>query len=1051
MGLFDHFPYTNVHELNLDWVLSMMKTLEAEWEAFTAGNSLQFADPMLHDISKTYAKNTIVLDSNGNAYVSLQAVPVGVGLQNGNYWLMVFDYEAFIEKVNKNFTARYYIGSYRATAAMAIGDWLTVDDVLYKATAAIAVDDILEDGVNITHFTLEDFIKAFMQSANQLIQQYKNDIDASELLYRQQLAGDIAQTTASLQAQLDAVIAGATVDSEVIDARVGADAITYATLGSAIRTQMENLNKDLERVTYASNAWSPYFSYKMYPGMRYKITNIGTAGQSLSFGALDADNNNVPFGGFIECNPGESCYITVDREATQVRLYNYQGAVTELVPDIKSLGDVVDEVDHLYDTLILASSTNGWTSYKTHYFYPDLTYECTNLSTDPTSTVLDINAQNAYIGVGKTGFTTLNSGDSCNITFDAYATGVRAYLQNDAALRIRCKLPSLASFYEVILDIYKTVDPYRERISMTASGWSSYYDIQLSPDQEYEVYVKEVGSGGLIAMQIQNSDGRVVNHEITSGSIPASNGDIFRFQPCEYASRIRAYFTGKIEVYNVSTTAGNINENFSIQDGYGFKDAIKERVTVRPDGTGDYQYISAAVAACNHGCKNHQYEIAVYPGVYEEINIIVPPFTHIHGLAPNSVIVTSRAADPASTDPVFDQRYSSSKLSDMTIESHNGYCIHYDVSLDEATLVNENLILHRTVPAAGAAIIGGGSFYNGAKYIWRNCIFKADYAQGAACHTNANKECENTHITFENCVFINSWLRNGNVGGFGYCVYEIKGCTFEKGFPGLVNWTSDLRTTPDPNLYLFDRNEWQIIGGRNKNLLFQQTASGKTIRFTADHPIVVSGNAAEVIFGYNPTYNNIKTPRLDCSVTSMYYIDDSQAGTPPSVDVYQLWKRLGDCTGTPLNLVVTVDGVTCTYNFTQNYLVTQPTEASLIADMQLALTNVTISAITASGFNYDDINTSDMIYVKVASDDILKYEFITYDGYKADNTTPAHKIAGVCVKDTPQGEYAKVYTDCYFDQIARADGLYGLNSNGVLDASATTKVVEIFNSVAYIL
>ena len=237
MGLFDHFPYTNVHELNLDWVLSMMKALEAEWDQFTAGNSLTFADPMLHDISKTYAKNTIILDSNGNAYVSLQAVPVGVGLQNGDYWLMVFDYEAFIEKINKNFTSRYYRGSYRATAAMALGDWLTVDDVLYKATDAIAVDDVLEAGVNIEHFTLEDFIKAFMYSANQLIQQYKNDIDASELLYRQQLAGDIQNTTASLQAQLDAAIAGVTVDSEVINARVGQNYETYATLKDALDGQ----------------------------------------------------------------------------------------------------------------------------------------------------------------------------------------------------------------------------------------------------------------------------------------------------------------------------------------------------------------------------------------------------------------------------------------------------------------------------------------------------------------------------------------------------------------------------------------------------------------------------------------------------------------------------------------------------------------------------------------------------------------------------------------------------------------------------------------------
>ena len=300
MGLFDHFPYTNVHELNLDWVLSMMKALEAEWEAFTAGNSLTFADPMLHDVTKTYAKNTIVLDDNGNAYVSLQAVPVGVGLQNGDYWLMVFDYEAFIEKVNKNFTARYYRGSYRATAAMAIGDWLTVDDILCKATAAIAADDVLEVGVNITHFTLEDFIKAFMQSANQLIQQYKNDIDASELLYRQQLAGDIASTTASLQAQLNAAISGATVDSEVINARVGADGVTYPTLGDAIRSQTGRLN-NLVFGLYPQNIQSLIAD-------SYWIASGGSAGTPTAYAGWSRT-------GFIPCTPGEVLYIKATRQS----------------------------------------------------------------------------------------------------------------------------------------------------------------------------------------------------------------------------------------------------------------------------------------------------------------------------------------------------------------------------------------------------------------------------------------------------------------------------------------------------------------------------------------------------------------------------------------------------------------------------------------------------------------------------------------------------------------------------------------------------------------
>ena len=33
MGLFDHFPYTNVHEINLDWVLDVVKELYNQVDA----------------------------------------------------------------------------------------------------------------------------------------------------------------------------------------------------------------------------------------------------------------------------------------------------------------------------------------------------------------------------------------------------------------------------------------------------------------------------------------------------------------------------------------------------------------------------------------------------------------------------------------------------------------------------------------------------------------------------------------------------------------------------------------------------------------------------------------------------------------------------------------------------------------------------------------------------------------------------------------------------------------------------------------------------------
>lgn len=256
MGLLDmighKYPSTDFHELNLDWCIASVLQLQKAFEDFSAGNKLIFANPLQHDLTKTYAKNTIVVDSvSGSAYLSLSTVPVGVQLDNSDYWLPVFDFAGYITRANQNFTDHYFSGTDRTPVALAVGDWVVLDDVLYKVIVAMAADDLFIVDTNIVHFTVEQFLKDFITSVNTTltnwynqmtgtINQYKNDIDASELAYRQQLAQDIANTTASLEAQLQAAISGATVDSEVINARVGWDNTTYNTLRDAIVDQIIN-------------------------------------------------------------------------------------------------------------------------------------------------------------------------------------------------------------------------------------------------------------------------------------------------------------------------------------------------------------------------------------------------------------------------------------------------------------------------------------------------------------------------------------------------------------------------------------------------------------------------------------------------------------------------------------------------------------------------------------------------------------------------------------------------------------------------------------------
>lgn len=87
------YPYTDFHELNLDWILARMMELHKEWDEFTAVNKITNAGAW--DITKQYQAWTIVSDNNAG-YISLQPVPAGVAISNTEYWGLIADYNIMI-------------------------------------------------------------------------------------------------------------------------------------------------------------------------------------------------------------------------------------------------------------------------------------------------------------------------------------------------------------------------------------------------------------------------------------------------------------------------------------------------------------------------------------------------------------------------------------------------------------------------------------------------------------------------------------------------------------------------------------------------------------------------------------------------------------------------------------------------------------------------------------------------------------------------------------------------------------------------------------------
>ena len=89
MGFFNEYPYTNLHELNLDYILKKVSSIEYDVKNFIENNELSFKGEW--SIDKSYPQNSIVLHEY-NGYLAIKPVPSGVNIDNTDYWVMVIDY-----------------------------------------------------------------------------------------------------------------------------------------------------------------------------------------------------------------------------------------------------------------------------------------------------------------------------------------------------------------------------------------------------------------------------------------------------------------------------------------------------------------------------------------------------------------------------------------------------------------------------------------------------------------------------------------------------------------------------------------------------------------------------------------------------------------------------------------------------------------------------------------------------------------------------------------------------------------------------------------------
>lgn len=158
-------PYTNFHDLNLDWIMEVLNEFNTKLTNFVSLATIKYANPIQWNITSQYESNTVVVDSTGNAYLSVQPVPSGVSLDRTEFWTKIGNFDELWADVKKAITPNDEGHSPTATANRAVNDLVWVNGALVRVTKTMTTGNAYVPGSNCvsssTNEVLHYLITAF--------------------------------------------------------------------------------------------------------------------------------------------------------------------------------------------------------------------------------------------------------------------------------------------------------------------------------------------------------------------------------------------------------------------------------------------------------------------------------------------------------------------------------------------------------------------------------------------------------------------------------------------------------------------------------------------------------------------------------------------------------------------------------------------------------------------------------------------------------------------------------------------------------------------------
>lgn len=117
-------------------------------QQYIENSSISYADPIQWDITKQYPRNTVVVTVNGDGYLSTQPVPIGIDIDNEDYWTKIGNFSELWGNVKLAITPVDEKLKTTASAARAVNDLVWLNNDLYVITKAMDAGTRYIEGTN---------------------------------------------------------------------------------------------------------------------------------------------------------------------------------------------------------------------------------------------------------------------------------------------------------------------------------------------------------------------------------------------------------------------------------------------------------------------------------------------------------------------------------------------------------------------------------------------------------------------------------------------------------------------------------------------------------------------------------------------------------------------------------------------------------------------------------------------------------------------------------------------------------------------------------------